>query len=93
MKQLVCEMCGSKDLIKTEGLFVCQQCGCKYTVEEARKMMIEGTVDVSGSSVKIDKSEEAEKLLALGRRAYRESNYERASSYFDDDMKVDTNSW
>ena len=93
MKQLVCEMCGSKDLIKTEGLFVCQQCGCKYTVEEARKMMIEGTVDVSGSSVKIDKSEEAEKLLALGRRAYRESNYERASSYFDDALKVDPDSW
>ena len=37
MKQLVCEMCGSNDLVKDNGLFVCQSCGCKYTVEEAKK--------------------------------------------------------
>ena len=48
MKQLVCEMCGSKDLVKQDGMFVCQACGTKYSVEEAKKMMIEGTVDVQG---------------------------------------------
>lgn len=37
MKQLVCEMCGSKDLVKDGGVFVCQSCGCKYSVEEAKK--------------------------------------------------------
>ena len=45
MKALVCEMCGSNDLVKQEGVFVCQSCGCKYSVEEAKKLMIE----VSGS--------------------------------------------
>lgn len=48
MKQLICEMCGSTDLIKKDGVFVCQTCGCKYSVEEARKMMIEGTVSIDG---------------------------------------------
>ena len=48
MKQLICEMCGSADLIKQDGVFVCQACGCKYSVEEARKMMIEGTVSIDG---------------------------------------------
>ena len=33
MKQLVCEMCGSTDLLKEEGVFVCQSCGCKYSVD------------------------------------------------------------
>lgn len=37
MKKLVCEMCGSSDLIKQDGLFVCQYCGAKYSVEEAKK--------------------------------------------------------
>lgn len=55
MKQLVCEMCGSKDLVKQDGIFVCQACGTKYSVEEAKKMMIEGTVDVQGT-VKVDNS-------------------------------------
>ena len=39
MKQLTCEMCGSTDLIKQDGFFVCQTCGCKYSVEEAKKMI------------------------------------------------------
>ena len=62
MKQLTCEMCGGTDLIKQDGVFVCQSCGCKYSVEEAKKMMIEGNVDVSGSTVKIDNSAEIEYL-------------------------------
>lgn len=49
MKRIECEMCGSTDLIKDEGLFVCQCCGCKYTVEEAKKLMVEGAVEVTGT--------------------------------------------
>ena len=44
MKQLICEMCGSTDLLKQDGVFVCQSCGTKYSVEEAKKMMIEAYV-------------------------------------------------
>lgn len=44
MKQLTCEMCGSTDLIKQNGVFVCQSCGTKYSVETAKKMMVEGNV-------------------------------------------------
>ena len=50
MKALKCEMCGSNDVVKQDGLYVCQNCGTKYTVEEARKMMIEGTVSIDYSS-------------------------------------------
>ena len=42
-------MCGSTDLVKKEGLFECQSCGTKYSVEEAKKMMVEGTVKVDNS--------------------------------------------
>ena len=41
MKAIVCEMCGSNDLIKREGLYVCQNCGTKYTVEEAKNLLVE----------------------------------------------------
>lgn len=36
MKKIVCEMCGG-ELIKDNGVFVCQSCGCKYSLEEAKK--------------------------------------------------------
>ena len=78
MKQLTCEMCGSTDLLKDGGVFVCQTCGCKYSVEEARKMMVEGTVDVSGSTVKVDTSDQLNKLLVLATRARKEDNTEDA---------------
>ena len=50
MKALKCEMCGSNDVVKQDGLYVCQNCRTKYTVEEAKKMMIEGTVSIDYSS-------------------------------------------
>lgn len=39
-------MCGNTDLLKNDGVFICQSCGTKYSVEEAKKMMVEGTVQV-----------------------------------------------
>lgn len=44
MKPLICEMCNSNDVVKQDGLFVCQHCGTKYSVEEAKKIMLGGPV-------------------------------------------------
>ncbi len=81
MKKLICEMCGSADLLKQDGLFVCQNCGTKYTPEEARKMMIEGTVDVQGT-VKVDNTDLVEKYLANARRAYTKRDWEEVEKYY-----------
>ena len=48
---LSCELCGGVDLLKQDGVFVCQNCGAKYTVEEARKLM-SGTVAVERNTIK-----------------------------------------
>ena len=81
MKQLTCEMCGGTDLVKQDGMFVCQTCGTKYSVEEAKKMMIEGTVDVSGSTVKVDNSASIENYFKMAESAYESSNQKEAESY------------
>ena len=93
MKKLVCEVCGSNSLIKQDGVFVCQFCGCKYTVEEARKLMIEGTVDVSGSTVKVDTSDELANLYQIARRAKDDNNSENAAKYYDMILVKDPTSW
>ena len=93
MKQLVCEMCGSTDLIKQDGVFVCQSCGCKYSVEEAKKMMVEGTVDVTGSTVKVDNTAELTNLYQLARRAKNEENSENAAKYYNMILMKDPSSW
>lgn len=81
MKQLTCEMCGGTDLIKQDGVFVCQNCGMKYSVEEAKKMMIEGTVDVQGT-VKVDNSAFVQKYLENARRALNKNDWEEVEKYY-----------
>ena len=90
MKQLVCEMCGGTDLVKDGGVFICKTCGCKYSVEEAKKMMIEGTVDVTGK-VSIDRSEEIENRMANAINEYKAGNNDRAYTLFSEILNIDPN--
>lgn len=92
MKQLLCEMCGSKDLVKQEGVFVCQSCGCKYSVEEAKKMMIEGTVEVTGT-VKVDDEKETLNLKQLASNAKNRKDYKEAAKYYNELLLKEPNSW
>lgn len=84
MKTIVCEMCGNNNLVKQDGVFVCQYCGTQYSVEEAKKMMveIEGSVDVSGSTVKVDNSASVEKYLQNARRAKSKEDWEETEKYY-----------
>ncbi len=93
MKKLVCEMCNSTDLVKQDGLYVCQSCGTKYTVEEARKMMIEGPVDVTGSTVKVDETGKIENLYRLARRAKDSGNSKNAQKYYSQIVVDRPNDW
>ncbi len=93
MKQLTCEMCGGTDLMKQDGVFVCQSCGTRYSVEEAKKMMVEGTIDVSGSTVKVDTSDELTNLYQIARRARDDGNSESAAKYYDMILVKDPTSW
>lgn len=88
MKALQCEMCGSQDLVKDGGVFVCQSCGTKYSVEEAKKMMVEGTVDVKGT-VKVDKSQDAKNLVQLAKDAIDSVNGDEAYSYANRALETD----
>ena len=92
MKALTCEMCGSTNLIKKDGVFVCQSCGTQYSVEEAKKMMVEGTVDVKGT-VKVDTSDELKNLYEIARRAMDSDNNENAAKYYDMILVKDPKSW
>ncbi len=81
MKAMTCEMCNGTEFVKEDGFFVCQFCGIKYSVEEAKKMMIEGTVDVQGT-VKVDNSAFVEKYLINARRAFEKEDWEEVEKYY-----------
>ena len=91
MKQLTCEMCGGTDIVKEEGNYICQNCGTKYSVEEAKKMMIEGTVDVSGSTVKVDDSDKLNNIVINAKNTYNSGNYSEAYRLFSEALNIDPN--
>lgn len=85
MKQLTCEMCGGTDLLKQDGVFVCQTCGCKYSVEEARKMMGE----VSSTPVEVKNAAQLENLLNLAKSSFTSKNYAQAENFCNQVIAMD----
>ena len=81
MKRLTCEMCNGTDVVKVGEFFECQYCGTKYSVETARKMMIEGTVEVQGT-VKVDNTDQLQNSLNNARNARAKEDWERAEKYY-----------
>ncbi|MBR5569756.1 MAG: TFIIB-type zinc finger domain-containing protein [Oscillospiraceae bacterium] len=94
MKQLKCEMCGGTDLVKQDGLFICQSCGVKYSVEEAKKMMVEidGTVEVKGT-VKVDHTDKVKNLYQLARMDIDKESCGNAQRYYEGILLEEPTSW
>ncbi len=74
MTAITCELCGSNDIQKKDGYYVCEHCGTKYTVEEAKKLL---------GTVRIDNTEKVDNLFTLARRAKANNNAEDAGKYYD----------
>ena len=89
MKTVKCEICGSISLTKTDGFFVCDYCGTKYTIEEAKKMMFEGKVNVSGSTIQIDSSNQIRGKLQLAVDAFEDEDLDRAYKLADEVLEND----
>ncbi len=83
-------MCGCTEIVRKDGLYVCQACGTKYSVEDAKKMMMEGTVKIDGP-VKIDESESLSNLRTLAQRASEAKDWDRAYQYYEKILLMEPN--
>lgn len=92
MKKLTCEMCGGTDLLKQEGVFVCQNCGIRYSVEEAKKMMVEGVVEVTGT-VQIDNTGSVGNYLKIAQTALSSKNHAEAERYANRVIELDPSNY
>lgn len=88
MKAIVCEMCDGRNLIKEAGFYVCQNCGTKYSVEEAKKLVVE----ISGP-VQVDKTADLSNLKSLAVQSVNNKDYEKAQSYYEQILLIEPNNW
>ena len=90
MAALVCELCGGRLIGNANGLFQCDSCGMEYSKEWAKSkiqeiqgtVQIEGTVDVTGSTIKVDNAAYVEKYLQNARRAKEKEDWEETEKYY-----------
>lgn len=86
---LTCELCESTDFLKEDGMFVCQGCGTKYTVEEAKKLLSGGGSEgAAGGSARQDK---IDNYLTLATNALDSSNNSEAENYASKVLELDAN--
>ena len=79
-------MCGSTDIIKKDGFYVCNYCGTKYTVEEAKKIFLSSTVTV-------DKTDSISKYVEIMENAVKSQNYEEAEKYANMILEIDQHNY
>jgi len=83
---MICEICNGNDLIKLDGIYVCQYCGTKYSVEEARKLLVECVL-------KVDNSSTVNALLKAAHRARDAQDTNAAREYFEKVLQKDPVNW
>ena len=93
MKKMVCELCGGTDFIKKDGLFECQTCGMKYSLEEAKKLFQEvNDLDDKESTVQEETSflseQEYQNLVKNADATYMAGDYETAYHLYTNTLNI-----
>jgi len=80
MKRVICEVCRGTDILKDNGVFVCQSCGCKYSLEEVRKMLKEddSVQQITGTVLSVNQPDEYPNLLKATREAMMDGRFDSA---------------
>ena len=81
---LICEMCNSSDIYKENGYYVCGSCGIRYSLEEAKKLVIR----ITDSSVKIDESSKASNYIKLSYNEIDAGNAQGALDYCNKALEI-----
>jgi hypothetical protein len=99
MKKIICELCDCMEFSKIDGMFVCHECGTKYSLEEAKSMMreVEGAEPAIATSVAAPVSapvvnqnqKQVENLYVLASTAYDASNNQECEMYCNRIIEMD----
>ena len=78
MPTIVCELCGSRDIVKENGEYICRGCGAKYSPEEAKHLITEpeeptGASEEPGTDPSREESQ-AEALLSTAEALFKKGD-------------------
>ena len=73
MNPMKCEFCGSNDFVKVEDFYICQHCSTKYTIEQAKHLVINGPVEIVMGDAEKERllaPEEEPQFFAIVKKAF-----------------------
>lgn len=82
---IVCDLCGGSSFVKEGDFYVCQGCGTKYSLEEAKRMM---TSEVSANNKNAENA--VLNYMTLGQNAIGAGNLSEAENYANKALEVDS---
>ena len=102
MKKIVCELCECMEFTKEGGMFVCNGCGTKYTVEEVRGMMREvesaapavaSAAPVGAMPMRNPNEQQIDNMLILAATAFEANNNKEAETYCNQVIALDATAY
>ena len=91
LRKPVCELCGGTEFLKEDGMFVCQGCGTKYSLEEAKRLMSDVEGDASQASVA--SNPRMDNLYERARKSLEVNDLKHAAEYYKQILDENPNDW
>ena len=101
MKKIVCELCEGTVFVKDGNFFICQGCGTKYSLDEAKALMHEvddnelsqSITPVVNAVVPNPSQQQIDNLLVLATTAYEAQNNQEAENYCNRAIELDATNY
>ncbi|MDR0974568.1 MAG: TFIIB-type zinc ribbon-containing protein [Ruminococcus sp.] len=88
---LKCQSCGSPNLERYDGFFICENCGTKYTDEQYQKLVIEQNVKISHTHT-YDNSGAYHTAIKNARRCFKNGDWNGVREYYHQATSVNSGS-
>lgn len=92
MGKLKCVLCDGDNIVKQEDYFICQTCNCKYTLEEAKKIMFD-SMETEKEEKKSDDDDLLKNLYELASNSYKSENYQQAENFCNQILTKDSTNY
>ncbi|MDR0947642.1 MAG: hypothetical protein LBM87_07885 [Ruminococcus sp.] len=77
---LICQNCGSTEMTRTDGFLICGHCRAKYTDEQYKKLVIDGSLNVIHKH-RIDNTDKFDTHIQNARRALKNEDWNGVTHY------------
>lgn len=93
MKRIVCEMCGATEFAKENGMFVCRGCGLQYSLDEAKKIIVDVDDPNIEDNVSRADDQHLNNLYTRARKSLEINDLEHAAEYFKQILDEKPDDW